>query len=204
MRLYLCRHGETEYNAIGRVQGHSDVPLNDAGCKQVASLGRRLAELDRLDHIYASDIRRTVMSAEIIAKHTGHEITYNPLFRERDPGDLADKTHEEAMAFFTDPEFEPPNGESVPVFAARVRAAVDHLIELEGSNGRHVALVTHGMFCRAFVDLCLNLNPEEIPSWPNACLSIIDYDGNGKWDAITLADASHTEQADPNAHATGA
>lgn len=204
MRLYLVRHGETEYNAAGRVQGHSDVPLNDVGCKQVASLGRRLAGVDRLDHIYASDIRRAAMSAEIIAEHTGHEITYNPLFRERDPGDLAHKSHEEAIAFFTDIEYEPPNGESASVFVARVRDAIDHLLDLEGSNGRHIALVTHGMFCRAFIDICLGSEAEEVSSWPNACLSIFDYNGEGVWEVVTLADASHLEPEGPTAHGTGA
>ena len=204
MRLYLVRHGETEYNKTGRVQGHSEVPLNETGAEQVACLARRLAGDGLIDHIYASDLRRTAMSAEIIATHTRQAITYNPLFRERDPGDLADKTFEEAILFFTDMDYEPPNGESVPVFVARVRAAVDHLLELEGSNGRHIALVTHGMFCRAFMHVCLGRDPEEVTSWPNSCLTIVDYTGNGVWEIVALADASHLEPEDPAAHPTGA
>ncbi len=204
MRLYLVRHGETEYNKTGRVQGHSEVPLNETGIEQITRLAQRLAGQGRLDRIYASDLRRTAMSAEIIATHTRQAVTYNPLFRERDPGDLADKTFEEAIDFFTDMDYEPPNGESVAIFVARVREAVDHLLEREGANGRHVALITHGMFCRAFMNVCLGRDPEEITAWPNASLTIVDYDGSGAWDIISLADASHLEPEDPAAHPTGA
>ena len=204
MRLYLVRHGETDYNKTGRVQGHSEVPLNETGIEQITRLARRLADEGRLDRIYASDLRRTAMSAEIIAAHTRQAVTYNPLFRERDPGDLTDKTFEEAIDFFTDMAYEPPNGESVPIFVARVRKAVDHLLEREGANGRHVALVTHGMFCRAFMHLCLGRDPQEVSVWPNASLTIVNYNGNGAWDIITLADATHLDLEGPTANATGA
>ena len=204
MRLYLVRHGETDYNKTGRIQGHSEVPLNETGIEQITRLARRLTDEGSLHHIYASDLRRAAMSAEIIATHTRQAITYNPLFRERDPGDLTDKTFEEAIDFFTDTAYEPPNGESVPVFLARVRNAVDHLLEREGGDGRHVALVTHGMFCRAFMHVCLKRDPEEIVAWPNASLTVVDYNGNGAWDIVTLADASHLEPEDPATHPTGA
>lgn len=204
MRLYLIRHGETEYNKTGLVQGHTEVPLNDTGIDQAARLGRRLdAEFD-IDHIYSSDLRRTAMTAAIVAAHTGVPITYDPLFRERDPGDLTDKTFEEAMDFFTDLEYEPPNGESVPVFVDRVTRAFEHLLEREGTNGRHVALVTHGMFCRAFLPICLGRDAQDVESWPNTSLSVVDYHGDGRWEALTLADASHLDPPDPTGSATGA
>ena len=204
MRLYLVRHGETEYNHQGLIQGHSEVPLNETGIEQVTLLGRRLAAEATLDHIYASDLKRTVMTADIVSEHTKAEITFNPLFRERNPGDLMDKTFEEAMAFFTDTEYEPPNGESVTVFVERVTRAIDHLLKLEGDRSRHIALVTHGMFCRAFMHICLGRDPHEVSSWPNSCLTIADYNGTGKWEVLTIADASHLESGDESGHATGA
>lgn len=204
MRVYLVRHGETEYNKTGLVQGHSEVPLNQTGIEQVTRLARRLAAEGLLEHIYASDVRRAALSATIVASHTGLPITYNPLFRERDPGDLANKTIEEAVRFFEDMDYEPPNGESVPAFIDRVRRSVEHLLKCEGENGRHIALVTHGMYCRAFLNVCLGRDLEEIAGWPNASLTILDYDGRGTWDLVSPPDASHLDTEDPTAHSTGA
>ena len=204
MRLYLIRHGETEYNHTGYVQGWGEVPLNDRGIAQASQLAKRMTEFP-LDHMYTSDIRRTVMTACIIAAETGVSLSHEPLYRERNPGDLSDKTHEEAMAFFTDETYEPPNGESVPVFRERVERACEHLVNLEGDTDRHIAVVSHGMFCTGFARVALGFDPIEDPDfkWLNTCLTIADYE-DGKWKLHTLADASHLDQSTHPEHATGA
>lgn len=204
MRLYLIRHGETEYNKTGIVQGYTDVPLNETGMDQIDRLARRIAAETTLDRIYASDLHRTVMSADILAAETGAPVTYNALFRERDPGDLTNKTYDEAEGFFTDLDYAPPNGETVPVFMDRVRRAMAWLLDREGATGHYVALVTHGMFCRAFYHVCLGRDPMEIPAWRNACLTVADYAPDAGWTPITLACVAHLDTPDPTAHATGA
>jgi len=203
LRLYLIRHGETEYNSVGRMQGWQEIPLNDAGIGQAALLGRRLAGV-RLDRIYASDLRRTVMTACILAAHSGAPISYDPLYRERNPGDLTDMEYEECMAFFDDPDFEPPNGESVPVFRERVREAFEGLIGLEGDSDRHVAVVTHGMVCNDFVGIFLGFNPrdDEDFHWTNTCVTICDY-VDGVWALDTIACAAHLHGDVDAGHATG-
>lgn len=204
MRLYLIRHGETEHNRTLRVQGHGPVPLNATGIEQVTRLARRVAAETALDHIYASDLRRTEMTAQILAAHTAAPITYDPLYRERNPGDLSDKTYEEARAFFTELPYVPPNGEGVEVFLERVRRAMDRLLELEGGRGRKVALVTHGMFLRGFMRVCLGRDGMEVPTWRNSCLTIADYSPETGWDVSTLACAAHLdEEGTAAAHATG-
>lgn len=203
LRLYLIRHGETEYNSVGRMQGWQEIPLNDAGIAQAALLGKRMGGL-RLDHIYASDLRRSVMTACILAAHTGVSISYESLYRERNPGDLTDMEYEGCMEFFTDPDFEPVNGESVPVFWDRVREAFEKLIELEGDSDRHVAVVTHGMVCNNFVRIFLGFDPRADGDfrWPNTCLSIFEYK-EGEWELVTLANADHLDEEAKSAHATG-
>lgn len=204
MRLYLIRHGETEHNRTQRVQGHGPVPLNDTGVDQVTRLARRVAAETALDHIYASDLRRTQMTAEILAAHTRAPITYDPLFRERDPGDLSEKTYEEARAFFTELPYVPPNGEGVEVFLERVRRAMQRIVELEGARDRRVALVTHGMFLRGFMHVCLGRDHLEVPTWRNSCLTIADYSPGDGWNVRTLACAAHLDAVDAATHATGA
>ncbi len=204
MRLYLIRHGETEHNRRQLLQGHAEIPLNDAGIQQASLLGERMRDLP-LDHIYASDLRRTTMTAAILAAHTGVSLSYDMAYRERDPGELADKSYEEGMAFFTDPLFEPPGGESVPTFATRVEAAFNSLIESEGDRGRNVAVVSHGMVCAAFMNICIGMPIEQIAAttWPNTCLTIADY--NGSWSLVEQGDASHLEGTEHLAgHNTGA
>ncbi len=192
MRVYLIRHGETDYNRIGRMQGHGEVPLNDLGILQATRLAQRLAG-ESIDHIYASDIRRTVMTAAVIASHTGAGVTYEPGFRERDPGDLTGNYYDTCMAFFHDDTFEPPGGESVPVFHARVRGAFDALAEREGGNGRRLAVVSHGMVCMAFHRI---FTPEVLEGMDdftskNASVSVLNYDGD--WHAEQVLDASHLD-----------
>jgi len=204
VRLYLIRHGETEHNRTQRVQGHGPVPLNDTGIDQVTRLARRVAAETSLDHIYASDLRRTQMTAEILAAHTRAPITYDPLYRERDPGDLSGLTYEEARAFFTELPYIPPNGEGVNVFLDRVRRAMDRIIALEGARNRKVALVTHGMFLRGFTSVCLGRDHLEVSTWRNSCLTIADYAPHAGWEVITLACAAHLDETPAPTHATGA
>ena len=203
MRLYLIRHGETDYNREQRVQGHGPVPLNAAGIDQVTRLAQRVAAETQLDHIYSSDLYRTQMSAEILAKHTRAPITYDELFRERNPGDLTEKTYDEAREFFTELPYVPPNGESVQVFIDRVQRAIARLLDAEGANGRQVALVTHGMFCRGFMQ-CLGRDPFETPIWGNACLTIADYAPDTGWHLHTIACTAHLDLDARPIHTTGA
>jgi len=193
MKLYLIRHGETEYNIRKQMQGWGEIPLNDAGIAQASQLAQHLPQYP-LDHIYSSDLRRTVMTACIAASTTGLPISYLPEFRERNPGDLKDSHYTFDHPFFTDPDFQPPNGESAIDFDSRVRSAFDTLIELEGESGRHIAVVTHGMVCNSFVVQCLGFNPYEQEGfyWPNTALTICDYI-NGQWKLITLASDEHLD-----------
>lgn len=195
MRIYLIRHGETDYNREARMQGHGEVPLNDLGILQATRLGQRLAS-ESIDHIYASDLRRTVMTAAVVASHTGASVSYDAGFRERDPGDLTGQYYETCLEFFHDDTFEPPGGESVPVFHDRVRKAFESLAEREGGNGRRLAVVTHGMVCMAFHRIFTPDLLEGLDDFTskNASMSTLHYDG--QWHTEQMLDASHLDGVD--------
>jgi broad specificity phosphatase PhoE len=200
----LIRHGETNYNHEQLFQGYAEVPLNDTGIRQAMLLAQRLADVP-FDVIYASDLRRTVMTATVLSALTKAPIVYDENFRERDPGDLVHKNYTVGMDFFTDPTFQPPNGENLAVFDARIKDACTNLLALEGDCGRTVALVTHGMVCSSFYQHALQHSAEERAAmhWPNTALTVLDYDDG--WHVETLADASHLEEGSPSsANATGA
>jgi probable phosphoglycerate mutase len=81
-RLIVWRHGNTDWNAGGRVQGQTDVPLNDVGRKQAVEAAALLAVL-RPDAIVASDLRRAADTAAALAARTGHTVSYDERLRER-------------------------------------------------------------------------------------------------------------------------
>jgi len=75
--LLLVRHGETDWNAEGRLQGHTDRPLNDYGRRQAKELADRLAG-EGADAIYTSDLVRAKATAEIIGDRLGLTIIVDP------------------------------------------------------------------------------------------------------------------------------
>jgi broad specificity phosphatase PhoE len=71
-RILAIRHGETAWNVDTRLQGHLDIPLNEVGLRQAEHLARDLAERERVDAIYASDLSRAHTTAQAIARAMGH------------------------------------------------------------------------------------------------------------------------------------
>lgn len=84
-RLLIVRHGETEWNAEGRVQGHEDIHLNDRGRAQVEAASLALAA-EPVSAIYSSDLHRAVETAHILAAPHNLSVTVTPLLRERNWG----------------------------------------------------------------------------------------------------------------------
>src|SRR4029078_6301282 len=83
--LLLVRHGETDWNAPGRLQGHTDRPLNDYGRRQARELADRLGD-DGIAAIYASDLSRAKETAEIVGARLGLPVVIDADLRERNWG----------------------------------------------------------------------------------------------------------------------
>ncbi|CBI41111.3 unnamed protein product, partial [Vitis vinifera] len=67
----VVRHGETAWNADGRIQGHLDVELNEAGRQQAAAVADRLSKGPRISAVYSSDLKRAFETAQAIATSCG-------------------------------------------------------------------------------------------------------------------------------------
>ena len=80
--ILLARHGETDWNAARRVQGHTDVPLNERGREQARELAAELDD-EPLDAVYASDLLRAHETARIVAERKGLDVIVLPELRER-------------------------------------------------------------------------------------------------------------------------
>jgi probable phosphoglycerate mutase len=166
--LWLIRHGETLWNAEGRIQGQLDIPLSPKGVQQVLRTAERLRNSDlEFQAIYSSDLERTRETASPIARALGLEVTLEPRLREVHAGLLQGLLRPEVQArypkFLQELERDPwhtprPEGESMADLAARVAQFLSELPE-----GRHL-LITHGGVVRAVLRIALGL---EGTSWRN-------------------------------------
>ena len=71
MKLFLTRHGQTDWNIAGRYQGQSDTPLNETGLRQAAQIAKRLSK-ETIHAIYTSDLSRAANTAQSIADITAY------------------------------------------------------------------------------------------------------------------------------------
>jgi broad specificity phosphatase PhoE len=98
-RILLARHGETEWNRLGRWQGHADPPLNDLGRRQAEILAEQLAG-DTVSAVYSSDLRRARETARIVAERIGLPVTEDSALREIDVGSWSGLTRDEVRERF--------------------------------------------------------------------------------------------------------
>jgi broad specificity phosphatase PhoE len=133
--LLLVRHGETDWNAEGRLQGHTDRPLSDYGRGQARRLAEEL-EGEELEAIYSSDLARARETAEIVGERLGLPIALEPDLREKVWG-----TWEGLSAVERDRvEFV---GESTEAHQERMLRALRRISERHPGNAR-ILVVTHG------------------------------------------------------------
>jgi broad specificity phosphatase PhoE len=133
-RLLLIRHGETDWNADGRLQGQTDRPLSDFGRTQARQLADALAE-EELEAIYSSDLARARETAEIVGGRLGLPVSLDQDLRERDWG-----TWEGLTAVERDHvEFV---GESTEAHQERILGALRRISDRHPDGS--VLVVTHG------------------------------------------------------------
>jgi probable phosphoglycerate mutase len=157
--LYLVRHGETDWNATGRWQGHTDVPLNERGLQQARLLAQRLLDEGvRFDAIYSSDLTRAYQTAWEIGSLLKVAVQLWPPLREIDMGAWSGLTREEIHARYPDEYTRLERGEDIRrgingETKAAMRQRVTHSVEAMVAQhpDETLALVTHGGPVRALV-----------------------------------------------------
>jgi alpha-ribazole phosphatase len=153
-RLWLVRHGLTEWNTQQRYCGHCDIPLSGQGRTQALWLAERLQE-EMICAIYASDLVRARETAEIIARQRtpAVQIRVSAAWREIDFGDWEGLTYaqiaeqfKDQLGFFTAPEHcSPPNGEPLAHMQRRVMDALSAIVQSDDSpTAGDAVIVSHG------------------------------------------------------------
>ncbi len=162
-QVILWRHGRTQWNVEGRVQGQSDIPLDEVGKAQAKAAAARLAAL-RPDRIVSSDLVRAADTARILGELTGTEVELDPRLRELNFGEREGLTWREAWTTFPDgmqawvegDETQIPGSETHRQAGDRFAAALHDLLDGLPPEGVMV-VVAHGAVLRtgacAFLDI---------------------------------------------------
>lgn len=198
----MIRHGETAWNAEGRVQGQTDVPLSPVGEAQARAVRDALAG-ERFTALYSSDLARVRQTAAPAAALLGLPVRLEPGLRERHYGKFETLTYAEARerlpedyARFKakDPEYDFGNGESLRAFHARAIACV------AGIAARHpgdaVLVFTHGGVLEMVHRYAHNagLSAPRDFEIPNAALNWLEI-GPQVWRVRAWAEVAHLERA---------
>lgn len=159
LRLIIVRHGETEENVKGIVQGQTHGKLTEKGRKQVKELALTLKNT-KLDAIFSSDLRRAVDTADEIAKYHKLKVRRIKILRERHAGTFHRKLHDEMSADqvasgLSKAEYRPRGGESLVDLKKRVAKFAKELYK--NNNDKTVLVVTHGFVIKCMYSFYLDV-----------------------------------------------
>jgi probable phosphoglycerate mutase len=173
LRLYLIRHGETEWSLSGQYTGRADIPLTAYGEAAARKVGERLKNIS-FAHVLMSPLQRARQTCALAALETTPEI--EPNLTEWDNGDYESQTPEEIRE--VRPEWNlfrdgAPNGET----PAQISERVDSLIAYLRTLGGNVALFSHSHLCRVLAARWIGLSVEQAERFllNTAAISILSY-----------------------------
>ena len=186
-RLLLVRHGDTEFNDSRRFMGYSDIELSPGGRQQIERLRDYLAG-DAIEAVYASDLRRTMTTAEILVTGRGLQVVPCPELRELNYGICEGMTFGEIGRDYPDvakqcidftPELEFPEGETFTAFAGRVIRFLKRVED--GKHAGPVLVVSHNGPIKVLICHLLGISMEH---WwqirvDTASMSIMDVTPRG-------------------------
>ena len=177
--LFLVRHGETVDNARQIMQGQTQGCLNEKGREQARVVAERLAA-ESFDAIVASDLRRAIQTAEIIAEPHGLPVVTTPLLRERDWGGFTGR-------FIPDLKGEvwPDDIESEEALLARARTFLIYITATY--PGKRVVAVGHGIFNKAILAVYAQCPMREVQRMMNAEVRLLTVSAERASSAGTLA-----------------
>lgn len=197
-KIFLVRHGETQWNLEGRMQGHLDSPLTDKGVAQAKALGEKL-EHYFFTAIYSSDSPRALTTARYLSQQ---RIALKQCLRERNLGifqgvlkkDLELLFPEEFRHYSThNPDYVVPQGESGHQFRRRCVTCLEDIARQH--SGEQILVVAHGGVLNSIFKHTVDL-PYASPrcfTLSNTTLNIFSYQDN-RWLLETWGDASHLEK----------
>lgn len=173
----ILRHGQTDWNIDFRLQGVTDIPLNETGIAQARDAAE-VIDPNEWDLILTSPLSRARATAEIVAEVNGFaEALIEPLLLERSFGEAEGMTHEEWRAKYADTNVV-PGGESLADLEARANLLLETLANKY--RGQKVLAVSHGALIRILLRIVsIGEFPREGERLGNASMSVFVHDESG-------------------------
>lgn len=211
-RILAIRHGETSWNADLRIQGHTDIDLNERGRQQARRLAGVLSA-EPVQAVYASDLARARDTALAVASAQGLHVTQHAGLRERGFGSFEGRTFDEIGTLWPEqalawrkrmPGFAPPGGESLLEFRERVLGAIAAIAARH--VGEQIVCVAHGGVLDLLYRAATGLDLQAPRTWqlPNTAINRLlwtpDRDGGGL-SLVGWGDVRHLEDGLDESHA---
>jgi probable phosphoglycerate mutase len=201
-RLVVVRHGETAWNRDTRIQGHTDVPLNERGHWQAQRAALALRD-EGVGAVYSSDLLRAADTAQAIAQACGVPLHFDAQLRERHFGRFEGLTHDQILAQWPeegrrwrerDPSYGPEGGETLQQFYERCINAAARVAGLH--PGQAVAVVAHGGVLDCFYRAATHVGMSSPRTWQiaNASINRLIHSPEG-FGLVGWADTAHLDEA---------
>jgi broad specificity phosphatase PhoE len=197
MKLYIVRHGQTEENLNGIIQGHKPGKLSALGIEQAKLLALRLKD-HKFDAIYSSDLKRAVDTCWQVAQFHDVPVSYTPLLRERSSGIFEGRRREdlweaEKLSGLPPVDFTPEAGENFRDLRRRADLFLSKLQALR--EQKTILIVSHGGWNRMLLGIAMNKSVEEslTITQKNTCVNIIEYDESLGFTVYLLNCAAHLD-----------
>lgn len=191
--ICLVRHGETDWNAAKRIQGRTDIPLNDTGKWQAEQTGLYLKDA-HWDVVISSPLSRAKETAHLILQHVHAPLVIMDDFIERDYGDAEGMSFEERQKLFPNKQY--PNMEPLSELQDRMLEGIEKVRATYPDQ--RVLIVAHGAAIHALLTL---LADEQMgikdTRLENACLNYVEWT-DGEWKVNDYNVVSHLTQSAPS------
>lgn len=200
MKLYITRHGTTEWNIEGRLQGWRDSALTEEGINRAIQLGKKLSNID-FDIVYSSPQKRALHTTQLILGNKNNKITLHNGIRELGFGtwegmkleDIEKEYPNEYYLYRNNSDlYVPIDGETIQDLIERVQ---DFFEEVKSKNVDNILVVTHGVVIKVMVTLIKGLAMKEfsdMPVYTGTSLNICEV-REGNIELIVEDDTSHID-----------
>lgn len=176
MKLYVIRHGQTEWNILKKMQGSVDIPLNEKGIEQAHITKEKLKDIN-IDIVFCSPLKRARKTAEIIGVDKNLEIIIADELRERCYGEFEGSSkssfdYNEFWAYNKNKNY--AQAENIQLFFDRVYKFIDKL--KNNYSDKNILIVTHAGVVKAIECYANGMLPDEEigPFLPENC-SVSEY-----------------------------
>ena len=155
-KLYLIRHGQSEWNVLGKIQGQKNTKLTEKGIEEASLLGKRLKN-ENIDIIYTSNLDRAIKTSEIIASFISKKIIRTDSLNEINFGpwegmkfrDIRVQFKEEYDTWFSNPDkLNLPGGENLYKLRKRLIEFTDEILSV---NYNKIAIVSHSATLKVLI-----------------------------------------------------